>query len=133
MNYYKLRKFIKTWNESIGLIISLIVFFVSPILIRALDPGAGAFDSGVLQVAIVSLVLFQFSGIVAWFTFRWNFPRLYRWFDDVMEDDLSVNGGTMFDREPVVFRTKVVLSIYFLYFILMVLTSMAFIAMDVTY
>ncbi len=129
MKYTKLMKFIKTWNEGIGFILSLAIFIVSPYLLRWWDPASGSFDTGVIQVAIVALMLFQFCGIVAWFTFRLNFPKMHRWFDDVMEEDLL----TGCKYEPTRYRTMVSLAIYFFYFLVMTSIVIGFIAMDVTY
>lgn len=132
MNPFKLQKFFKTWNETIGFFISFFLFLVSPGLIRLFDPYAGSFDFGVVQVAIVSVLLFQWSGIVAWFTFRFNFPTLHRWMDDVMEDEL-VNIKTPETSLQNRGSAMIALAIYFAYFILMCLLNFAFISMDIAY
>jgi hypothetical protein len=132
MNPFKVQKFFKTWNETIGFFISFFLFLVSPFILRLFDPLAGSFDLGVLQVAIVSMLLFQWSGVVAWFTFRFNFPTLHRWMDDTMEDELTTP-KPINEAKAVQGSAWFAIGIYFGYFMLMVLINCAFISMDVTW
>lgn len=128
----KIKRFFKTWNETIGFLISFFLFLFSPVFVRLFDPYAGSFDFGVVQVAIISLLLFQWSGIAAWFTFRFNFPKLFEWFDRDMETMLNANiGDIIFTREMK--KAYLCFTIYFLYFIFMVAINFAFISMSIGY
>lgn len=132
MDPIKIRRFFKTWNETIGFFISFVLFILSPLFIRMFDPYAGTFDFGVVQTAIISLLLFQWSGIAAWFTFRFNFPTLHQWFDDVMESDIT-DKATDIVHLRTMRNAWFAMTIYFGYFILMVAINFAFISMDVTW
>lgn len=128
----KLKRFFKTWNETLGFFISFFLFLFSPVFIRLFDPYAGSFDFGVVQVAIVSLLIFQWSGIAAWFTFRFNFPKLFEYFDKHMETLLNANiSDILFAREMK--KAWLCLTIYFIYFIFMVAINFAFISMSIGY
>jgi hypothetical protein len=78
--FKKILTIIKLWPEFFSIPMGLLLWVVSPWLLRSIDPVAGVFDSGVLQTfifAIVGMLLFNgvvFGGIKA------NFPSLFEWY-----------------------------------------------------
>jgi hypothetical protein len=127
-----LLKFFKTWNETIGFILSFFLFLFSPLFIRLFDSQAGSFDFGTIQVVIISTMIFQWSGVVAWFTFRFNFPSLHKYLDDQMEDEI-IEPKAYEQKKACLGTAWFALTVYMFYFALMVLINAAFISMDVTW
>lgn len=65
--------------------IGIIVLIASPSLYRMVDPTAGAFDLGIVQVAIVGFFLVNFILGAAWLNYKLTWPKLHQWFDDKLE------------------------------------------------
>lgn len=103
----QLKKLWKNWNESVMFLIGIAVFLISPTIYRLADPTAGAFDLGILQVAIIGFFLVNFILFAAWLNYRLTFPLLHQWFDNDME------GSVMFARN--IFASKVSIIVYFAY------------------
>ena len=127
-----MKKFLRHYNELIGLILTTALFIISPVILRLADPTAGSFDIGLIQVGIVAMLIFQVSAIVAWFTFRWNFPGLYDFFDNRMEEALAGTAGDERLPEGLRFKVKVALAIYLTYFLIMAAISYAVISMNIS-
>src|SRR5690606_7712181 len=70
----------KKVKEYAALIAMLSLFFISPYLLRALDPTAATFDAGVLQVIIVTLIQFSIFMAVTWSVVNTIWPDLGRYF-----------------------------------------------------
>ncbi|MGY4385638.1 hypothetical protein ACVWYN_002684 [Pedobacter sp. UYP24] len=69
----KALKFIK---EYIALIMAFVVFFISPYLLKMIDPTAGAYDAGVLQVIIMAIVQFAVFQAVTWSVVKNIWPAI---------------------------------------------------------
>jgi|GEM_PF-2294782 len=63
------------------LLVSAALFCFSSGPLRWLDPTAGTFDAGVLQVPILAAVWWFFAVAVAWAGLRASFPTLDDWID----------------------------------------------------
>jgi hypothetical protein len=81
----KLIKFLKDWNELAGLPLALILFMISPSILRLVDPTAATFDAGVLQVIILGVIAFLVASALSWLMVKLTFPQLYRYLDEVFE------------------------------------------------
>lgn len=72
-------RFLSSWPEFLLLAASVAVFFVSPLVLRFVDPTAGAFDGGYIQRPIVAVVYFYASIFAAWTAIDISFRTLSRW------------------------------------------------------
>lgn len=69
-------------GEYILLATAILLFLVSPFLLRCYDPTAGTFDVGVLQVNITSIIsLFIFCS-VSWLMLKVIWPDLRHFFEN---------------------------------------------------
>ena len=73
-------------GEYILLTMAVLLFLVSPFLLRCYDPTAGTFDVGVLQVNITSIIsLFIFCS-VSWLMLKVIWPDLRNFFENEFGD-----------------------------------------------
>ncbi|MEH0156462.1 hypothetical protein V6R21_20100 [Limibacter armeniacum] len=79
----KLAKFLGTWNELLTIPFGLVLFFMSPLFLRAFDPTAATIDAGVLQVIIFGLVKYSIASGFVWLVFKMQWPALYRRLDNL--------------------------------------------------
>ena len=74
----KFLKLFKTWKEElIGIPLALIAFFLMGPAIRWIDPEAGIYDAGVLQVINLSLVKVMSFTFFAWLAICFIFPEIW--------------------------------------------------------
>lgn len=64
-----------------ALIIANVLFWLSPGLLRAIDPSAATFDAGYLQRPIMAAVYLFFGIFLMWVAFQCDFPTLNQWLD----------------------------------------------------
>jgi len=73
-----LKRFFSSWANLLTFAIAVLLFLVSPVVIRWYDPTAGVFDAGFLQ-AIVLAAVFTFSeGFFGWVLWQLIFASLDR-------------------------------------------------------
>lgn len=70
----KIRRFLSSWQGWLAFVVALAVFLVSPILIRAVDPTAGVFDGGILQILLFGVVAAALGVGVIWALWQIAFP-----------------------------------------------------------
>ena len=70
------------YREFLLIILAILVFFLSPNVIRWIDPTAGAYDLGILQIAVVAVMFFFFYSFTAWITTNLIWPDLGNFFND---------------------------------------------------
>jgi hypothetical protein len=70
-------KFLKEWPELLGLPIALAIFFITPILLRWIDPTTGSFDPSILQAIAYAIVVVLVGNVVVFIGIKANFPWLY--------------------------------------------------------
>lgn len=76
-----IKRFFSNWQGFTALIVSGLIFWLSPGLLRWLDPTAGVFDIGYLQRPIVAACYLLFGTFIA-FTAIWiDFPTVDTWID----------------------------------------------------
>ena len=88
-----------SWHEYVTIPVALALFYVSPWLLRMIDPNAATYDSGVLQVILFTIIQFLFYNAVAWIVFKLTFPKMYKMLDDEIENKVLNNGAiTMWEK-----------------------------------
>ena len=70
------------YREFLLIILAVLMFFVSPLLIRMIDDTAGAYDVGILQIPIVAVMMFFFYSFTSWITINLIWPDLGNFFND---------------------------------------------------
>lgn len=114
----KIWRHLLSWHEYVTIPVALALFYVSPWLLRTIDPNAATYDSGVLQVILFTIIQFLFYNAVAWIVFKLTFPKMYKMLDDEIENKVLNNGAiTMWEK------IKIVLWVFSLYLICIVLLS----------
>ncbi|HWL51754.1 MAG TPA: hypothetical protein VNQ90_04925 [Chthoniobacteraceae bacterium] len=76
-----MKRFLSNWQGFAALVIAATLFYGSPLLLRQLDPGAGAFDVGYLQRPLVAAAYFFFATFCAWTALQIDWPTADRWID----------------------------------------------------
>jgi hypothetical protein len=78
------------WREEFFSIpLALIIFFASPFMLRAVDPTAGVYDSGVLQIILFATIcLLVFNGL-AWMGVKQVFPEIFQYFQNAFKIDFK--------------------------------------------
>lgn len=76
----KIKRQIRLWPDVWSVPLVLILFYISPYLLTALDPTAATFDLGVLQIIILVTVAAMVFSSLAFGALRWNFPTLFRFY-----------------------------------------------------
>jgi hypothetical protein len=76
-----LRRIFSTWQGLAALAVAVALFWLSPVLLRAMDPTAGVFDAGYLQRPLVAAAYFFFAIFCTWVAFQLNFPTMDHWLD----------------------------------------------------
>jgi hypothetical protein len=119
MLHFKTRLFrwLQEHNEYVPLFIALLLFLFSPIALRFIDPTAGTYDVGVLQVMILAVISFCVFQAVVWMTLKVNWLPLRKYFEHDFTDDF-------FNLTPCQ-KITISLSVYFFLFLLLVLLSKA--------
>jgi hypothetical protein len=108
----EMKKLIKRFNEFIGIPVAVLLFFLTPPLLRMIDPTAGAFDAGYLHAIVLGLVKVFMASAIAWILLWMSFPKLYRYLDDDAENDIIF--GKTIERPN---RALIPVLIYLAYFI----------------
>ena len=109
---------LKEWKEELaGILLALLLFLVSPFLLRLLDPTAGAYDAGVLHIIVFSLVALLTFSFLAWVGIKLNFKEVF----DYLQTDFTKDFATL-DKWQ---KTKISLLLYFFYLLLFVLIAKA--------
>ncbi|MDO1449560.1 hypothetical protein Q0590_25005 [Rhodocytophaga aerolata] len=114
----KFNRLLKLFNEWIGLPIALVLYFIGPSFIRLIDPEAGSFDSGQLNIIFFGVIKVLVASSVAWLGYRLNFPKLYGYFIETMENDFLKSNDTT--KYTLLTCAKYSLFIYFAYMLLVI-------------
>ena len=77
----KIKKFFGNWNGFLHLPIAILVWCLSPGILRAWDKTAGVFDAGVLQIFLFGLIGVSFASFLSWLFVKLDFPTLDKWMD----------------------------------------------------
>jgi len=111
-------KFIINWNEVLTIPIALILWYLSPFLLRMVDPTAATYDYGIFQLILFTLIQFLIYHGVAWLMFKWTWPKMYSFLDNTLEGIVFGNGSiTVWEK------IKLVMWIFSLYLGSLILLS----------
>lgn len=92
-------KFFKTWNELLLGPLGILVWLISPWLIREIDPTAATFDFAVFQKIIFALVAFCVFSFSSWMLIRIQFPAVFRYLANQFDQDFdSLNQTQICER-----------------------------------
>jgi hypothetical protein len=80
---------LKKQNEFIPLIIAFLVFYYSPYALRWIDPTAGTYDIGILQVFITAIIGFCTYQAIVWMALNINWPMLRDYFENHFRSDFK--------------------------------------------
>jgi hypothetical protein len=113
----KIWKVIVDWNEFITVPLAFILWYLSPLLLRNIDPTSATYDAGIFQVIIFTTIqMLIYNGII-WFILKITWPKLYNFLDDIFEGEGEIKGLSTWER------VKMVLFIFAIYFIGIILLS----------
>lgn len=72
-----MNRLFREWNEVWLFPIVVLLFFIVPYFLIRLDPEAGTYDSGVLQVLFLTTLSLYFGKIIVWLALRIGAPGVY--------------------------------------------------------
>lgn len=104
--------FLKKWNELISIPLAMLIFFISPYLLRSIDPTAGAYDAGIFQILLFAIISFLVCQAMIWIILGMIWPKIREHFETGFNSDFL-------ELTPWQ-RTKTSLLIYFALFFLLV-------------
>ena len=108
-------KYLLKHNEYLLLAAAILIFWLSPFVLRAIDPTAGSYDVGVLQVPITAIISFCIFQSVVWITLKFNWVSLRTYFEEEFIHD--------FKHLPPLLKIIVSLLVYFLLMFSLVLLN----------
>jgi len=97
-----MKRIFSNWQGLTALLIAAALFYYSPVLLRLLDPTAGAFDLGYLQRPLVAAAYFFFVTFCGWTALQLDWPTVDRWID---------HGGFRRDWEALLPGQRVLLAV----------------------
>ena len=74
----KVVAFLKEWHEMLSIPFIFILFYLSPVLLRWIDPTAGDYDIGRISKVIFAITAFLIINLAVWLILKIEHPRLYR-------------------------------------------------------
>jgi hypothetical protein len=84
-----LKSFLKLWTEFWSIPLALVSWFLSPFLLRVIDPTAGAYDAGVFQVILFAMIaMLMFNGAV-WLGIKFNFWTAFSYYQSKFHLDFN--------------------------------------------
>jgi hypothetical protein len=118
--------FLKNWHELFTLPLAILIWYISPSLLRLIDPTAGVYDAGIFQnilFAVIAVMVFHFF---AWIMLKMTFPGVYNYLDTLLEQNLKSfpsNPNHPHQNKPLDLwqRSKLVLFLFSLYFLAFIL------------
>ena len=112
-----MRKLIGKHGELLTLPVAILIWYLSPYLLRAIDPTAGAHDIGLFQAFLIATVGLFFGTALIWLFLKLAAPEVYKHLDDYLINHKISSWE----------RGKFVLSFYFGLLIAWVLLVMTFV------
>ena len=112
-------KFLFNWNEVITLPLAMILWYYSADLIRFFDPTAAAYDGGIFQIILFTVIQVLVYNAVAWLIIKITFPDIYKYLDSFLEANLKLS------REHITVweKSKIALWLFTLYFLALVVLA----------
>lgn len=128
--FYKFIRCLKEWNELFSIPIGVAIFALAPLLLHQIDPTSAAYDVGTLHAVLFAVAAFCILKGAAWLALRMDFPGVYRWLDDRMEEELLPKGKeeVQCDSERSSWRrARLLLALFALYLLPLVALTVAMI------
>jgi hypothetical protein len=113
----KLINWLKGKNEYYLLLFAVLIFWLSPIVLRYLDPTAATFDAGILQVPIIKIFNFCILQTFVWMVIKLVWPQIASYFEIFFENDFL-----HLDKWQ---RLSISLLVYFLLFLILAFVSIS--------
>jgi hypothetical protein len=87
----KLLAILKEWKEELwGIPVAcLLLFVVGPKLIQWVDPTAGLYDAGIMQVILFAIIALLIYNGVAWLGIKQIFPEVFDYFQKEFATDFK--------------------------------------------
>jgi hypothetical protein len=82
-------KAIKFIKEHLAIFAAIAAFFAYPYVIRLLDPTAGTYDAGVLQIIVISVVMFVIFQWATWQVIKSIWPSLGQYAEHFFNNDFK--------------------------------------------
>lgn len=119
----KLLKFFIVWNELWTLPLALILWWVSPWLLRLIDPTAGTYDAGIFQIILFTIIQFMVYHAVVWLIIKITFPGVYKYIDNIIENVLFSKWENKENSLTQWQKSKLSLFVFALYLLCIVMVS----------
>jgi len=86
----KLWSIIKEWKEeAVGVLLAFLLFVIAPSIYRFIDPTAGSYDVGVLQLINFSLVSILTFSFLSWLGIKINFKEIFQYLQTDFQKDFN--------------------------------------------
>lgn len=120
MGYIKsFLNFLSRWIEIVTIPIGITLWYFSDEFLRFIDPTSASYDAGVFQIILFSIIQFFIYTGVIWIYIKITFPKVYKYLDDVLGENLNKNNNKMTQWE----KSKIVLWLFSLFFIGIIILS----------
>lgn len=86
----KIIRFLKEWNELLTMPVALLMWWFSGDILRWVDPTAGVFDAGILQVFLLATIGLLFGHALIWLMLRLSAKDVYDQFDDFLNNNQNI-------------------------------------------
>ncbi len=85
-----IKEFVGRWaNELVGVPLAIILFLLSPLLLRWIDPTAGVYDVGVFQIIILAVVTLLILSAIVWVLLWMGWRSLFDYFQHTFKTDFQ--------------------------------------------
>jgi hypothetical protein len=112
----KVINFFKLWPDWWSVPLTFLGWFFYPYLMHQVDPEAGFFDAGVLEVIVIAVLAIISFNAVAYMGVKFNWGIVFRYYADSFSNDFK----TLTPWQKV----KITLFVYSLYLLALVATLM---------
>jgi hypothetical protein len=82
-----MRKIIGKHGEILTLPVAILIWYLSPYLLRRIDPTAGAHDIGLFQTFLIATVGLFFGTALIWLFLKLAAPEVYKQLDDYLSNN----------------------------------------------
>ncbi len=82
-------RFVCKWSEFVTIPIALILWWLSPSILRSLDNTAATYDAGIFQAILFAIIAFFILAGVVWIYIKISFPSVYKYLDEAFGKNLQ--------------------------------------------
>lgn len=85
-----LKEFVGRWaNELIAVPVAIVLFLLSPLLLRWIDPTAGVYDVGVFQIILLAVVTLLILSAIVWLMLWMGWRTVFDYFQNDFRHEFS--------------------------------------------